>query len=180
MTGRWHFTLGSVPPSIFLICAIRSKHLTNCIVIPWKVSQPVNTSESKSAETCHDASTSSTAKATKTIGFLRRNLRSCPQAIRSQAYTTLIRPVLEYGSVVWNPYQQHLIQRLEDAQRQAARFATGDYSSRDPGSVSTMSHQLDWEPLEHRRVRNRVIMFYKIDHHIVEVPVHHLLHVTNS
>lgn len=123
---------------------------------------------------------STSAKATRTIGFLRRNLRSCPQAIRSQAYTTLVRPVLENGSVVWDPYQQHLIQRLEDAQRQAARFATGDYSLREPGSVTTMLHQLGWEPLEHRRARNRVIMFYKIYHHIVEVLVHHLLHVTNS
>lgn len=44
-------------------------------------------------------------------------------------------PKLDYGSVVWDSYQQHLIKRLEDAQRKAARFATGDYSSREPGSV---------------------------------------------
>ncbi|CAG2232231.1 unnamed protein product [Mytilus edulis] len=38
-----------------------------------------------------------------------------------------------------------------------------------------MTQQLGWEPLEHRRARSRVIMFYKIINHIVEVPVHHLL-----
>ncbi|XP_062606429.1 uncharacterized protein LOC134268254 [Saccostrea cucullata] len=112
----------------------------------------------------------SSVKATRTIGFLRRNLRSCPQDIRSRAYTTLVRPVLEYASVVWGPHQHHLIQHLENAQHRAARFATGDYSSRDPGSVTTILHQLGWEPLEHRRARNRVIMFYKIYHHIMEVP----------
>lgn len=120
------------------------------------------------------------AKATRSVGFLRRNLRNCPKSIRSQAFTTLVRPVLEYASVVWDPYQQQLISRLENIQRQAARFATGDYMSRDPGSMSSMLHQLGWEPLEHRRARNRTIMLYKILHHIVEVPVLHLLHTNTS
>lgn len=62
----------------------------------------------------------------------------------------------------------------------SSKVYTGDYSSREPGSVSIMLYQLGWEPLEHRRAWNRVIMFYKIFHHIVEVPVHHLLHITNS
>lgn len=62
----------------------------------------------------------------------------------------------------------------------SSRVCHWDYTSRDPGSVSTMLHQLGREQHEHRRVRNRVIMFYKIYHHIVEVPVHHLLQVTNS
>lgn len=120
------------------------------------------------------------AKATRSVGFLRRNLRNCPKSIRSQAFTTLVRPVLEYASVVWDPYQQQLISRLENVQRQAARFATGDYTTRDPGSMSSMLHQLGWEPLEHRRARNRTIMLYKILHHIVEVPVLHLLHTNTS
>lgn len=34
----------------------------------------------------------------------------------------LVHLVLEYGSVIWDAYQQHLIQCLEHANRQAARF----------------------------------------------------------
>lgn len=83
-----------------------------------------------------------------------------------------------------DPYQQLLIQRLEDAPCQAARFATSKYmySSWGSGTVSTMLllHQLCWEPLQYQRAQNRVIMFYRIYHHIVEVSVHHLLLVTNS
>lgn len=45
---------------------------------------------------------------------------------------------------------------------QASRFATDNYSSRDPESVTNMIQQLGWEPLEHRRAWNCVIMFYKI------------------
>lgn len=53
---------------------------------------------------------------------------------------------------------------FKKAQRQASRFATDNYSSRDPESVTNMIQQLGWEPLEHRRAWNCVItcMFYKI------------------
>ena len=83
-----------------------------------------------------------TAKATKSLGFLRRNMHSCPQNVRAQAYTTLIRPVLEYASTVWDPHQIQLIQQIEQVQRQAARFATEDYYSRDPGCVTNMLNKL--------------------------------------
>jgi hypothetical protein len=53
-------------------------------------------------------------------------LRGCPQDVKSQAYTTLVRPVLEYASTVWDPYTLQHIYALERVQRQAARFVTGD------------------------------------------------------
>ncbi|CAG2187545.1 unnamed protein product [Mytilus edulis] len=49
------------------------------------------------------------------------------------------------------------------------------FFSMEPNCVTKMTQQLGWEPLEHRRARSRVIMFYKIINYIVEVPVHHLL-----
>ena len=120
------------------------------------------------------------AKAIRSVGFLRRNLRHCPQEVRRQAYTTLVRPVLEYGSSVWDPHQQDNIKRLESVQRQAARFVSGDYRSREPGCVSNMLDHLNWEPLQHRRARNRVVMLYKIINNIVEVPIQHLLQTQNT
>ena len=38
-----------------------------------------------------------------TLGFLRRNLYSCPQEVKEAAYKGLVRPVLDYGSSVWDP-----------------------------------------------------------------------------
>ena len=55
----------------------------------------------------------------------------------------------------------------------------GDYYSRDPGCVTNMLNKLQWEPLQHRRGKSKVIMLYKIIHREVEIPIHHLL-VTNS
>ena len=42
-------------------------------------------------------------KANRTLGFLRRNLYSCPQEIKEAAYKGLMRPVLDYGSSVLGP-----------------------------------------------------------------------------
>ena len=120
-----------------------------------------------------------TAKATKSLGFLRRNLHSCPQNVRAQVYTTLIRPVIEYASTVWDPHQIELIQQIQQVQHQAARFATGNYYSMDPGCVTNMLNKLQWEPLQHRREKSKVIMLYKIIHQEVEIPIQDLL-VTNT
>ena len=42
-------------------------------------------------------------KANRTLGFLRRNLHSCPQEVKEAAYKGLVRPVQEYGNSVWDP-----------------------------------------------------------------------------
>ena len=41
-------------------------------------------------------------KANRTLGFLRRNLYSCTQEVTEAAYKGLVRPVLDYGSSVWD------------------------------------------------------------------------------
>ena len=42
-------------------------------------------------------------KANRILGFLRRNLNSCPQKVKEAAYKGLVRPILDYGSSVWDP-----------------------------------------------------------------------------
>ena len=39
-------------------------------------------------------------KANRTLGFLRRNLYSCPQEVKEAAYKGLVSLVLDYGSSV--------------------------------------------------------------------------------
>ena len=50
-------------------------------------------------------------KANRTLGFLRRNLSACPQDVKESAYKGLVRPVLEYGSSVWDPPQVYFFKR---------------------------------------------------------------------
>ena len=42
-------------------------------------------------------------KANRTLGFLRRNLAERPRDVKESAYKGLVRPILEYGSSVWDP-----------------------------------------------------------------------------
>ena len=43
-------------------------------------------------------------KATKTMGFLRRNLALAPRHTKEVAYKTLVRPQLESAAPIWHPY----------------------------------------------------------------------------
>ena len=67
-------------------------------------------------------------KANRTLGFLRRSLYSCPQEVKEAAYKGLVRPVLDYGSSVWEPPGVVLQEELESSQKRAATFVTGNYS----------------------------------------------------
>ena len=62
-------------------------------------------------------------KANRTIGFLRRNLAACPRDVKESAYKELVRPILEYGSSVWDPKSILLQDELEKVQKRA-RFVT--------------------------------------------------------
>ena len=99
-------------------------------------------------------------KANRTLGFLRRNLFSCPQDVREAAYKGLVRPILEYGSSVWDPHYEGLIDDLEKVQKRAARFVTRNYTY-EKGSMIGILKKLKWESLQKRRKDNRIILLYK-------------------
>ncbi len=100
-----------------------------------------------------------TSKANRTLGFIRRNLHSCPRKTKEAAYMTLVRPLIEYSSAVWDPHTQILQNQIEKIQNRAARFVFNDYTSRSPGCVSSMLQSLNWESLQNRRTTRRLAIF---------------------
>ena len=56
-------------------------------------------------------------KANSVKGFVSWNFKHCPPSVKSKCYQTLIRPVLEYASIVWSPYLVTLIDKIEAVQR---------------------------------------------------------------
>ena len=82
------------------------------------------------------------SKANRTLGFLRRNLFSCPQDVKEAAYKSLVPPILEYGSTVWDPHCNGLNDEL-DVQKRAARFVTRNYSY-ETGSLTGILEELKW------------------------------------
>ena len=63
-----------------------------------------------------------TSKATKTLGFLRRNLTLAPKETKVAVYKALVRPQLEYAAPIWKPHHQTEINRIKKVQRTAARW----------------------------------------------------------
>ena len=112
-------------------------------------------------------------KSYRTLGLLKRNLSSCPMEVKLQAYKGLIRPVLEYASTAWDPHQSYLQEKLEKVKKRAARFIISNYNY-EPGSMTTILKQTKLEPLKERRKQNRLILFCKGVHHLVEIPTDNL------
>ena len=80
--------------------------------------------------------------------------------MREAAYKGLVRPILEYGSSVWDPHYEGLIDDLEKVQKRAARFVTRNYTY-EKGSMTDIFKKLKWESLQKRRKDNRIILIYK-------------------
>jgi hypothetical protein len=107
--------------------------------------------------------------ANKTLGFIKRNITTHNEHVKSLAYKTLIRPQLEYASPIWHPYTQSNTHKVEMVQRRAIRWVTRDFSPLS--SVSQMQSRLGWRSLEYRRLDARLVMFHKIFHHHVAISI---------
>ena len=85
------------------------------------------------------------SKATKTLGFLRRNLAFAPRSTKEVAYKTLVPPKLEYAVLIWSPYSKLQINQVEKVQRTAARWTCRRW--RNTSSVGEMLDELEWPSL---------------------------------
>ena len=108
-----------------------------------------------------------TKKANASLAFLRRNLQISQRHIKANAYTTLVRPQLEYACPVWDPYTKDKQKQVEMVQRRAARYVYNCYDMK--ASVTTMLEELGWRSLEQRRADLRLTLLYKCINGIVAV-----------
>ena len=60
------------------------------------------------------------------------------------------------------------INKVEAVQRRAARWATRDY--RYNSSVAAILKDLNWRPLDQRRIDSRLVMMYKVTYDLVAIP----------
>lgn len=107
------------------------------------------------------------SKANSRIGIIKRNFSNLAKEVFLPLYKTLIRPILEYCAIIWNPHQRGKINEIEKVQRRATKL------------VKDISHLSYPERLKHlkldsllfRRRRNDMIQVFKIFSQIDKVPI---------
>ena len=85
------------------------------------------------------------------LRLTKRSLDKCSQEVKAEAYTTLVRPKLEYSSAVCDSYRKYQINKMEKIQHRAARFVLDGFS-RESSVTSTL-------------------VFHKAIHHKIAVPL---------
>ena len=106
-------------------------------------------------------------KANSTLAFLRRNLRIKSSDLKATAYKTLVRPIVEYASSVWDPATTTKFTNSKWCRR-AARFTLNRYHN--TSSVNNMLSELEWPTLQKRRENVRLTMMYKIHNNLAHLP----------
>ena len=109
-------------------------------------------------------------KANSALHLIARNLHDCPRSTRALAYTTLVRPKMEYCASVWDPHLKGDIDTLERVNRRAARMVYNKGWRQQGVSPSELLNELGWEPLAARREKQRLTMLYRISNGLVAVP----------
>jgi hypothetical protein len=104
-------------------------------------------------------------KANQRLGLLRRTFTSIPQDAFNIVFKTYIRPLLEYGNVLWSPYLAKDIDMLERVQRRATRLVPTCRNLSYPERL----RKLHLPTLEQRRRRGDLIETYKVLHNMYDI-----------
>ena len=110
-------------------------------------------------------------RANRILGLLRRNLTFCNPKVKETAYIGLVRPLLEYASVIWDPHTRNLQCELEKVQRRAVRFVKSDYFNFKPGTITNYLDELKWQTLKQRRDVSTIILFNQSLNSVSNLPL---------
>ena len=98
-------------------------------------------------------------KARRKLGYIYRTFyKNCSTEVLLNLYKSLIRTVLEYCCLVWDPSSKPLIELLESTQKVTAKICLGDWKS----SYTHLLEKLSLPTLQSRRSYIKLYMVYKI------------------
>ena len=108
-------------------------------------------------------STFITNKTSRRLGYIRRNIPLTLPHLRAKAYTTLVRPILEYSfTVLDSSLTQTQVTKLEAVQRNAARTVHNIPRTDHLTSTSQLINKLNREILDSMRELRRLGLFRAI------------------
>lgn len=88
-------------------------------------------------------------KASRSLGFIRRKYFLASTETRLLAFKSIVRSQLEQAGIIWAPYQDNLINKIERNQTNGARFIFKDYSPCE--SVTALKLRPNLPSLDARR-----------------------------
>ena len=116
------------------------------------------------------------SKANAANAFLKHNLSGCSSKVKKNGYLSMVRPILEYASIVWSPHTQCDIHKTEMVQCRAVRSIFNNFSR--TASITNMLANLQLPTLKCRRKMLKLIMLYCILYHFVKMKSPGLTHFT--
>ena len=102
------------------------------------------------------------------------NKRTCfflsnPQQKR-KIYLTMVRSLFEHCSVVWRPYNQTTIDKLETIQKRAVKWILNEeYHSYSKLDYLLRCKQLNFFPLDYKFLYNDLLLFHKIIYNLIPI-----------
>lgn len=101
-----------------------------------------------------------TSAALRRLWFLRHRMKHCTSKTKLVAYTSLLRPLLEYADVVWDPHTKTETNCLERIQNKSLRFIYHAYGR--GVSVTELRNRSGLPTLESRRKLHRLKFLHNI------------------
>jgi hypothetical protein len=90
------------------------------------------------------------------------------------AYFSFIRPILEYGDIVWDTSKEndHTLDPIEKTNANAARLVCGATAR---CNTAKLYDENKWEYMKDRRRNHRIVMFYKMVYQLTSPLLYNLL-----
>ena len=111
-------------------------------------------------------------KAWQRLGMLRSLKFMLSRSSLENMYLNFIRPLLEYGDVVWDNCTAELKNDIESVQNEAARIVS---VATKLCNIHTLLADLRWDTLACRRRKHRLTLLYKMKHGLTPNYLTHMI-----
>ena len=116
-------------------------------------------------------------KSSKLINIMKNLKFTLDRSTLETIYTSFVRPILEYGSPVWNNCTVFDEEKLENIQLNAARIVTGAMYGT---SNAKLYEETGWITLAKRREISKLTLMYKIVNKLVPEPLCSILRTAST
>ena len=93
------------------------------------------------------------------LNILRRFRLVLDRFTLEKMYFSFIRPILEYGDVIWDSNIQYLADKIEHVQIESMRIVTGGTKLT---SINKLYDETSWEKLTDQRRNHKLVLFHKM------------------